>query len=207
MAIQDSNPERRNLLVVSTAFIAFYIGGGSFPSDRVTLQVVTISFSRPDALGIFLWGMFGWFLYRYWVVHRSRFIKEFASEINEFRERPFVREHIQRETGKSLAALVGDPQQRERGFEIEWLRLYAGRIVALVIEKKLNRNEEGVIAGRGRLDDGKRITVPFTGVRGFWIAIRLLIQCVLERPSFSSYMAPYGVAFAAIVLAIGDYAL
>jgi hypothetical protein len=68
MAIQDSNPERRNLLVLSLCFIVFFLGGGAFSKGEVRLQVITVTFSRPEILSLIIWLLLFWFLYRYWVI-------------------------------------------------------------------------------------------------------------------------------------------
>ena len=44
LAYQDSNPERRNLTVLSLCIIIFYLAGGAFLSNEVRLQVINVKF-------------------------------------------------------------------------------------------------------------------------------------------------------------------
>ena len=207
VALQDSNPERRNLLLMSLSFIAFFLGGGSFPKDEVRLQIITISFSRPEVLAVILWIIFIWFLYRYWVVHRYSFVDEYRIEINGFRDKGFVRKFIEKSIGRSLAPQVAERKNSEIGLLVEWLRWRDGCLKAFVSEKTINRGEFGVIQGQGPKEGGLRETISFNGSIGWLVAVRLSLQCIIERPSFSNYIAPYIFASIAILLSIIECAL
>ncbi len=43
MQIQDSSPERRNLIILSISIIVFYLAGGELIDNSVRLQVVNIA--------------------------------------------------------------------------------------------------------------------------------------------------------------------
>jgi len=81
MAIQDSNPERRNVLVTSLSIIVFYLAGGEFTDSTVRLQMVNVHFSNPEILGYFIWGLLIWFFFRYWLIHQGSWKEEFYNEI------------------------------------------------------------------------------------------------------------------------------
>ncbi|MDO3388251.1 hypothetical protein QWI17_20560 [Gilvimarinus sp. SDUM040013] len=207
MAIQDSSPERRNLLLISLSFIVFILGGASTPTDEVRLQVISVSFSRPEVLIVIAWLLFFWFLYRYWVVNRSVFSKEFREEINRMRDKRFFRSFIEDSIGHPLAPQVAVKQPKETGMIIEWLRWHEGCLKAFVMEKALNRQDLGSIQGQGPVDGGLRETVSLSGFKGWSVALRLVVACIIEQPSFSSYIAPYFLALFAIVLGVNEYVL
>lgn len=81
MAIEDSNPSRRNLVVTSLAFVAYYYAGGYFKNHELTLEVVNLSFTDYWVLGFFAWGLLIWFAYRYWVEHRGELFAAFQSDV------------------------------------------------------------------------------------------------------------------------------
>lgn len=66
MPINDSSPERRNLVLTSLAFILFYAAGGSFHDEEIKLLVVNLQFSKPEILAIFVWVLLFWFALRFY---------------------------------------------------------------------------------------------------------------------------------------------
>ena len=84
MSIEDTNPERRNLLIASLAFIAYFYGGGQLPDNTISLQIVELIFSRPAVLAVLAWILLFWFAYRYWVVNRNKFSEGYSKEIETY---------------------------------------------------------------------------------------------------------------------------
>ena len=207
MAIQDSIPERRNLLLISLCFIIFFLGGGSFPKDEIRLLVISVCFSRPEVLGIIVWLVFFWFLYRYWVVHRHLFLSEYREEINKLRDKPFFRKFIERTIGRSLALNVAGSKPNETGMVVEWLRWHEGCLKASVMEIRLSRGELGIISARGPVEGGLSETISLKGFVGRFVTLRLAVECIVEQPSFSSYIVPYLVPLFAFALGINEYVL
>ena len=71
MSIEDSNPERRNLAVMSMSIIVFYIGGGSVDgAEGLSLPLVTLHFKNPELLGCLAWIALFWFAFRYFVEYK-----------------------------------------------------------------------------------------------------------------------------------------
>lgn len=77
--INDSSPERRNLMVLSISIILYYAAGGSITDPVVKFPMVNVEFSRPEILGIAVWVALFWFAFRYWQVTRDSTIHEFNS--------------------------------------------------------------------------------------------------------------------------------
>jgi len=70
MAIHDSDPERRNLVVLSIGFILFKLGRGKIDGTHLKLAMVNIEFSKPEIIITAAWLMLFWFLLRYWQTHK-----------------------------------------------------------------------------------------------------------------------------------------
>jgi hypothetical protein len=79
--IQDTNPERRNLVVLSLAIIIFYLADGSVVGDDLRFLIANIKFNKPDVIAIFIWAALGWFFLRYWQVNRGKYLQEHMQEI------------------------------------------------------------------------------------------------------------------------------
>ena len=82
MALQDSNPERRNLSVLALSIIIFYLADGEFTESTVRLQVINVQFSNPQILVFFVWGLLGWSMFRYWLIHQGEWKKDFYAELS-----------------------------------------------------------------------------------------------------------------------------
>ena len=203
MALQDSNPERRNLSLLSFIFIAFFLGGGSFPDSDLSLRllVITVSFSRPEALVLLIWLIFFWFLYRYWVVHREVFSKKFQAETNELRTLAFIEKFVSKSIGRPIAPKIADTIKGETGIIIEKMFWRESHLQIHIMDKELNRDEYGIIRGQGRVEGGLNKTIRLTGIIGLLITIRLIVHCIIMRPSFSSYIVPYIYSAIAVLLA------
>ena len=207
MALQDSNPERRNLSVLSFMLITYFIGGGSFPDNEISLQAVKMTFSRPDTLAAFVWVLFFWFLYRYWVVSRSSFSKEFNIEINESKEEKFIERYISSVIDAPIAPKTGDKHINETGMVIQRLGFKDGTLSAQVVNKILRRDgfgnvqSEEPVKGKGVFDQH----LPFKGVKGRLTTLRLILVCSFGKPSFSSYIIPYIYSIVVVALAINQF--
>jgi len=81
MQIQDSSPERRNLIILSISIIVFYLAGGELVDSSVRLQVVNITFSKPEVLANLVWLLLLWFCYRYWLIMQGSWKEGFKEEV------------------------------------------------------------------------------------------------------------------------------
>ena len=80
MPYSDSNPERRNLIVLSLGIIIFYLAEGQMIDDEVKFKLINIEFKDIDILVCFVWGMLFWFLFRYVVTNKNSHGKLLADE-------------------------------------------------------------------------------------------------------------------------------
>lgn len=201
MIIHDNNPERRNLMVASLAFIVYFFAGGSLADNVVRIQIVNIKFSHPDLLTVFAWLMLFWFAYRYWLVHSGNFRSDLGAELQRCSTRKFAREYIEKITGE-LA-----PEDPEEGWHIQTLNLSGYTIVAnLFYATNVTRDEKDGIT-RSWSDSGSTKNkvpqqVKLTGFTGRITSMRLFAECFAFQPSFSSYVVPYILFVVAVIAGI-----
>ena len=72
MTYSDSNPERRNLTILSLAIIIFYLAEGKLVGSNLNFTLVNIRFEDKGMLIIIVWSMLFWFLFRYAVTNRHK---------------------------------------------------------------------------------------------------------------------------------------
>ncbi len=195
MAIQDPDPERRNLTVTSIAFIAYFYAGGSFPDASVRLQVVNANFSRPMVLGVIAWVALIWFIYRYWQSHNGKYSIEFDKEFSRWQHMEYIETCVSKSIGKRIVA------DSEEGYHVIGLRWQGWCVNAdIMYASNLKRNREGKFAScAGKKEED---TIKLTNITGWFIALRATTECIIKYPSFSNYIVPYILAFLAVAGAV-----
>jgi hypothetical protein len=191
MALQDSDSERRNLVVASIAFIAYFYAGGSFPETTIQLQVINARFSKPEILSLIVWAMYFWFIYRYWVTHRDAFTVAFSAEFNEWRRRPYIRNYVNKYFSQVL-----HPNSMTHEYYPADMTWRSGRVIITCHYSAIDRNEEGDIRSISsisgiELEEHPPQLIPLKSFNEWMLALRASIACILKKPSFSSYIVPY----------------
>lgn len=200
MVIHDSDPERRNLVVASLAFIIFFYAGGSFPESSVRLQVINANFTKPEVLSYIAWCIFGWFIYRYWLTHRGNFASGFANELNEWRIKRYITNYINKYFGQELRPNVSTSEYLATS--MGWS---SGKVVVTCSYQSVRRDINGKVSVVSSQSDnnGKPTKyIKLTSLKGWVLATRATFGCILSKPSFSNYLVPYILAVIAIVGAI-----
>jgi hypothetical protein len=189
MAIQDSDPERRNLMVIFMAFIVYFYAGGSFPKNEVRLQVINAHFSNPIVLAAIGWVLFFWFFYRYWQKHSSSFSDGFKNEIYSYYKKRYFSAYVSKKLGKPIIRDEGegyhiDGMVRENDkFGIKYC--YASSVV---------RDEKtGEISYWSNRKDDDKGEIYLDDFVGSCLRVRAYIECCLRHPSFANYIIPYVV--------------
>jgi len=195
MPFQDSDPERRNLMISSLGFILFFWGGGCLKDDSLKLPMLNIEFSRPGTIALFAWVALIWFLYRYWLKHSFGFWEQFSTELCE---KKYIEKAIASVTQTEAGPFVPDT---ELGFHMnriywQWNGMHAECIYASKVTRNKDTHQIGVITGH---DPSKNIEYRFDGLAGWKAALAITADCMFSRPSFSSYFIPY-VLFATAVI-------
>lgn len=203
MTIQDSSPERRNLTLTSIAFIAYFFAGGSFTDSTVRLAVINAEFANPEVLCLIVWTIFVWFLYRYWVTHNGLFRREFVEEFNRLQNKDYIRNHYCRVIGQDTVK-DGNEGYHVNGVYWQGWCVHIMSVYAVYVE----RNEHGGIIGTMYPNDGatrEKRDIKLSGLKGWLVALRAMVECILKYPSFSSYMVSYILSFLAVSGAVGRY--
>jgi hypothetical protein len=193
MAIQDSNAERRNLMVTSIGFIAYFYAGGSFPDSSVRLQVINADFSRPEILSVMAWSAFIWFLYRYWLTNSGGFTKDFRVEMYDFRNKSYIKHYATKRLDRELI-----PSQYDK-CQVTHLGWGGGcLIIRLTYIKNIVRNENVKVTNCSTEANTKEDSIKMSDLNGWALALRVNLECMFKYPSFSNYMVPYILALVAI---------
>ena len=200
MAIRDSDPERRNLVVTSLAFIVYYYAGGSFPDKSIRLQVINVDFSHPYILGVIAWVALFWFIYRYWLTHQGSFISGYSAELSNYLYEPYVKNYV---STKSNQVFVTDNDEKE-GYYLKSLRWQSARVVSdCIFVTNITRNKTGGIPSyQSNPDDERNFTIKYTDFYGWVVVLRATANCFIKQKSFSSYLVPYLLAVLAIMGAL-----
>lgn len=83
MTVHDSSPERRNLNILSISVILFYLADGKVEGSSLTMNMMNVSFGNTDMLRYSVVVFLLWFLFRYWVVNKDKFISDFTEELHQ----------------------------------------------------------------------------------------------------------------------------
>lgn len=190
MALHDSDPERRNVIVTAMAFIAYFYAGGYFPATTVRLQVINVEFSKPEVLGYIIWSIYIWFIYRYWVTHRGLFKKAFSAELQEWRNQLYITNYVNQYFGQELKKDSSTHEYHAAG--MAWR---GWRVTITCSYANVRRDADGNITATSSLanEEQKHPTqyIPLKGLKGWVLALRASIECIFKRPGFSSYIFPY----------------
>lgn len=180
MTIQDSSPERRNLVVLAVSIIIFYLAGGEFIDQSVKLQIINVKFANPDMLKHFVWVLLLWFIFRDWVTMQGSWKNDFGKEISQVildsSYHPYLHDVLN----------VTQPLEDEH-YIIKYTPAHGfsfGRIRA-----------KSTSATYGRAS-------KISGITGYIIFIKTLAYIVFTKPTLSTYAVPYCLATWAIGLII-----
>ena len=194
MAIQDTDPERRNLLVTSMAFIVFFYAGGSFSENEVRLQVINASFSNPKVLGVLAWVLLFWFFYRYWQKHSSSFSNGFESEIHRFYKKTYFSKYVSRKIGKPML------KDEDEGYHIEGMKRENGQIGLIYnYASSIRRDKKTGEISAWVNSKGDKGVIYLDDFKGRCLKVRATIECCFQHPSFSSYIVPYIIFILALL--------
>lgn len=186
MPLADNDPSRRNLMVTSLAFIAYFWADGCFTDSTVTLQVVNVSFDKPDVLAKMAWALLFWFALRYWQLHkklvRETYIKEIRDKANSKITTWYLKRRVNR---KDLPVPLG-------------FKVADGSLLIRTEEVIIDEEVDGEHI-RQAVDTGD---IKVTGFYGRILKIVTFVKLVFQEPGFGSYAVPYVLFAFAVVLGI-----
>ncbi len=180
MTIQDSSPERRNLVVLAISIIIFYLAGGEFIDQSVKLQIINVKFTNPGMLRHFIWVLLLWFIFRYWVTMQESWKHPFSQEISSIILNPSDHQYIKK--------LLNHSDSIENENFIIRYKQHQG----LYFERIKGTTTSGTY-GSG---------IKLSGLSSFIIFTKILIRIFFTKPTLSTYVIPYFLATWAIALII-----
>lgn len=218
MEFQDNDPERRNLVMTSFAFILYSWGGGSFDDGDINFQIVNLHFSNTIALAVIAWVMLFWFYYRYWLKHSDTFRKKFTEEISKYKGHSFIKNYCSKRTGYALLPEIKfnhhfENSGVEYGYFISHIdKGLRGYCIKVQYLKSLKRDPKtGLIVEQVNTEfpnDDRFITsedIPFDGAIGRLTFLRLYLLYCFKEHNFSSHVVPYILFFVAAISGIIQY--
>jgi hypothetical protein len=201
MAIQDSNPERRNLVVTALAFIAYFYGGGTFVNHSVTLQVVSVNFTNTRFLAALAWTSFVWFIYRYWLLNSGEFSKGFRTELRLLYNTPQISKHLEAKT-KLKFLLNHEPSNDESGYvvnKLEWEGWCACAGYANASKVERDPKTKAIRSYTYTHPTATQsIDYKFTGISDWLLVARICAKLFIREKSFSDHLVPYIVSIIAL---------
>ncbi len=192
MPVADNNPERRNIMVSSLCFIAYYLAGGSISNSRIRLQVVNIEFERLDVLAIIAWTLLCWFALRYWQVHRGKMYNTLLSELQSMLRSKEVIWFATFKTGKKY--------KKPGGFHVDSFVNRKGKLYL-----KTGTVEGGDIDSNGMSTNYNSINpkdIKIAGLAGALFIGVSVVKLSFLKPGIGSYFVPYALFVFAVFLGI-----
>ena len=188
MAIQDSNAERRNLTVLSMSIIIYYAAGGEFAGD-VKLPLINLHFENQEVLAYFLWGILGWFLFRYWLVNKGDFRKGYIRELENGLPQWLTRLYIR----PIFVDKFSESEPEKSGYFV--YTFYS------VDDKKIGFSMEKSKSGMGT----EREVIEIKGIKDR-LFVKVCTACLLiTRPTLTGYYVPYGLFLIAVYFGLTDW--
>lgn len=193
MPYSDTNPQRRNLLVLSLAIITFYAADGRLMTEKLNFPLVNITFQETEFLIWGVWIALIWFLIRFWQVHRA----DNKQAINQALQNERNSKLIGRYAEKALNC-SGLHQQRN-GITItlltrQWPKWTLD--VRPILDFRLDENTNSLkVVPNWKSAPHK---VHLNGIRGHLTELRTLTKLAVTQPELASYYLPYLAAWTAI---------
>lgn len=189
MPINDNNPERKNLIILSISIILFYLADGTIDGNVIRLPIINIKFNNPSALIYFIWTLLAWFLYRYWLNWQRTWREPFIRELNNFNDYSFI----------IYSRLV-------KKFSIPSNQPYAQGCKKHIFNLQPNNAKKifNISATYTSFDEDGKSTIHNENLNSkmdkFYL-ILIVTFLFFRRPTLSTYFMPYLIATSAILLA------
>jgi len=192
MPIADNNPERRNLMVTSLAFIIYFLGDGHFENGNVKIQAINITFDNLYVLTISSWVLLLWFYWRYSQKHKHVFLGQIQTEVKAEKSNPILIAYLKKKTKK--------PYLDEKGFLVSKITPSKGKWsaqIAMVDGGKRGENKQWI--------EYRAIDSSTFNINWAWLGIvklSILIATFYKQPAFGSYFIPPVLFYIACILGL-----
>lgn len=197
MPVQDKDPERRNLMVTSLGFVAYYLAGGHVVENQIRIQVINISFDSPMVLAVMAWLMLFWFALRYWQTRKGRTIDYIRNGLIALSERKCIINYVTKKTGLK--------HNKKDGFSIFRLHFQHNEyfiVYSLVLS--LRTNSDGTDSP---VLESKEIKLRINKKEyiGFVLLLKLFALSAFHKPEFTTHAMPYVFFYFALTIALIRY--
>ena len=201
MEIQDSLPERRNLVIISLAFIIYFYAGGQFTGEEVKLIMINAKFTKPWVLELIVWLGFVYCIWRYWLVTKGKFSHNFRVDLNDFRYSSIILRHIE------SRCPVRINNKASYNYSIQNINFKRWLLSADILYNRQYKNTDLVkvpapytkIEYYLRKHGGpQNYKVHFTDIAGVSLSVYIFLRVALTRPSSTLFLMPYLLATIAI---------
>ncbi|MFT6910718.1 MAG: hypothetical protein ACJAS1_007451 [Oleiphilaceae bacterium] len=187
MAISDSIPERRNLILLSVSIIIFFLAGGNITDQVVRIQVINVTFSKPEILGYFVWISLFWFCYRYWLLQQGTWKDAYRNELVNGDCVFVFYKHLIKKYG-----LTNDFTKSQFPDKHFLQLMDSGN------DKKLQFRyiyKDG--SGQQKID-----VKDVQGIKDYFYILLCIVYLFIRKPTLSTYFVPYFLFCFAIVLGV-----
>lgn len=183
--IQDGIAERRNMMVTSLLFIAYYYGGGKIDGEEIHFPMVNVVFEHQTFLAVMAYVLFAWFIYRYWLEVKGKINIEIRNElINSGKESRIIKTYIS--LRKSAKVRKSNSNLDGKYFDVNRLVNHNN-----ILKIEINFSE---IKNGSRKESGSE-SIEFYGLLGRVFYFIYYAHNALTQKSFTNYIIPYIVAF------------
>ena len=186
--ITDGIAERRNLLVISLLFIAYFYGGGYIDGNTINFPMVNIKFQQTTYLSFMAYALFLWSIYRYWVKLKGKFKQSFYLEFKKTLDETNVFDELasSKSNLSTKKMLDGKPGTY---FTIQTVT-FKNEPKELELRLQLhNLTADGQVKHQ---QGNTKIELNCSRVKN--LILFLKVKTAFNNPSFSEYIPPYIVA-------------
>jgi len=188
MPYQDSNPKRRNLIILSSSIIFFYAADGKLKENTLKLPLINLEFHNTEILVFFIWVALLYLGWRFW---QEMPLITFAQYRSEMVRKPFnipLRWYTQKHTGLTYREVDGfvvtnwDPVK----FTISYQTV-----------KELTASNDASV------NNDKR-TIPIKGFSGRMLKFLIISYSIIRQPYFADQIVPFILFFTACLFGLFD---
>lgn len=190
MAISDQIPERRNLVVLSLFIIIFYASGAQFIDQVIRLQVINVTFEKPEVLTYFVWGGLFWFCYRYWLTQQGSWKENYRQELNSGCCKFIYYNYLVKKFGLSKDYSKSLTEGEHHVYiDADSNQIYFKHVYCKTGQRQLGSDQEREVA-------------EVNSIKDKWYIFLCTVYLYIRKPTLSNYFTPYLLFFIAFGLLV-----
>lgn len=194
MQPSDNNPERRNLVLISSLFIIYHLAGGYFVGGSVGLQVVNLQFENPQVIKVLLFFLLLWSAYRYWLCcdFYNTCTDPCFHEIAKGNKQLY--DYIIKNGGRNSCT---EEFPDIMPVSIDYWPHHRHRVNYKTVNPT---GYLGLVPTKG--ETGKDITKEIGGVSGLWVLVNVYSKLFFKSHRVNGYIFPYLLFIIAVCLSV-----